>query len=136
MEHFRKELCAKTGKEVIGFSKAARQALVAYDWPGNIRELRNAVERMIVLDSDTQLDVDDLPDEIAVLARRDGEQTGITASPGSDSLIGRTLIDVEKYYIQRALDLTEGKREEAAQLLGIGERTLYRKIKEYGLKQY
>jgi two-component system response regulator HydG len=136
MEHFRKELCAKTGKEVIGFSKAARQALVAYDWPGNIRELRNAVERMIVLDSDTQLDVDDLPDEIAVLARRDGEQTGITTNPGSDSLIGRTLIDVEKYYIQRALELTEGKREEAAQLLGIGERTLYRKIKEYGLKQY
>ena len=89
---------------------------------------------MIVLDSDTQLDVDDLPDEIAVLARRDGEQTGVIASPGSDSLIGRTLIDVEKYYIQRALELTEGKREEAAQLLGIGERTLYRKIKEYGLK--
>jgi two-component system response regulator HydG len=133
MEHFRKELCARTGKEVLGFSKAARQALVSYDWPGNIRELKNAIERMIVLDSDTQLDVDDLPDEIAVLARRDGEQTGIVASPGSDSLIGRSLIDVEKYYIQRALELTEGKREEAAQLLGIGERTLYRKIKEYGL---
>ena len=136
IEHFRKELCARTGKEIIGISKSARQALLTYDWPGNIRELRNAVERMIVLDSDSQLDVDDLPDEIAVLARRDGELPGITTAPGSDSLIGRPLPDVEKYYIQRALELTEGKREEAAQLLGIGERTLYRKIKEYGLKSY
>ncbi|HUE13314.1 MAG TPA: sigma-54 dependent transcriptional regulator [Planctomycetaceae bacterium] len=136
IEHFRKELCARTGKEVIGFSKAARQALLAYDWPGNIRELRNAIERMIVLDSDSQLDVDDLPDEIAVLARRDGDLGGTQTAPGSDSLIGRPLLDVEKYYIQRALELTEGKREEAAQLLGIGERTLYRKIKEYGLKNY
>jgi two-component system response regulator HydG len=134
MEHFRKELCARLHKEVVGFTKAARQALISYDWPGNIRQLRNAVERMIVLDSDSQLDVDDLPDEIAELARRDGETPGVPAIPGSDSLIGRPLPDVERYYIHRALELTEGKREEAAQLLGIGERTLYRKIKEYGLK--
>ena len=52
---------------------------------------------------------------------------------GADSLAGKPLVDVERYYIQRALELTEGKREEAAQLLGIGERTLYRKIKEFGL---
>ena len=58
------------------------------------------------------------------------------AVPGSDSLIGRPLNEVERYYIHRALELTEGKREEAAQLLGMGERTLYRKIKEYGLKNY
>ncbi len=134
MDYFRKEMSARTGKDVLGFSKTARQALQTYDWPGNIRELRNAVERMVVLDSDGQLDVDDLPDEIAVLARRDGDLTGPPVSPGSDSLIGRPLVDVEKYYIQRALEFTEGRREEAAQLLGIGERTLYRKIKEYGLK--
>jgi two-component system response regulator HydG len=123
-------------KEVVGFTKAARQALISYDWPGNIRQLRNTVERMIVLDSDSQLDVDDLPDDIAALAHRDGETASIAAIPGSDSLIGRPLVDVERYYIHRALELTEGKREEAAQLLGIGERTLYRKIKEYGLKNY
>jgi two-component system, NtrC family, response regulator HydG len=134
MDHFLKEICRRTGKEVIGFSKAARQALITYDWPGNIRELRNAVERMVVLDSDGQLDVDDLPDEIAVLARRDGESIGAEATAGSDVLVGRALADIEKFYIQRTLELTEGKREEAAKLLGIGERTLYRKIKEYGLK--
>jgi two-component system response regulator HydG len=136
MEHFRKEICTRMRKEVVGFTKAARQALISYDWPGNIRQLRNTVERMIVLDSDSQLDVDDLPDDIAVLAHREGEAPGVPAIPGSDSLIGRPLLDVERYYIHRALELTEGKREEAAQLLGIGERTLYRKIKEYGLKNY
>jgi two-component system response regulator HydG len=134
MEHFRKELSGRLKKEVSGFSKSARQVLITYDWPGNIRQLRNTVERMIVLDSDGLLDVDDLPDELAVLARRDGDASGVQAAPGSDSLIGRALVDVEKYYLQRALELTEGNREEAAQLLGIGERTLYRKIKEYGLK--
>jgi two-component system response regulator HydG len=133
MEHFRKDICARNHKEVVGFTKAARQALMAYDWPGNIRQLRNTVERMIVLDIDGHLDVDDLPDEIAALAHRDGDAAGTPALPGSDSLIGRPLTDVERYYIQRALEVTEGKREEAAQLLGIGERTLYRKIKEYGL---
>jgi two-component system response regulator HydG len=136
MEHFRRDICARMHKEVLGFTKAARQALISYDWPGNIRQLRNTVERMIVLDSDSQLDVDDLPEDIAVLAHREGEALGVAAIPGSDSLIGRPLVDVERYYIHRALELTEGKREEAAQLLGIGERTLYRKIKEYGLKNY
>lgn len=134
MDHFRRELSERYHKEVQGFSKSARQALMMYDWPGNIRQLKNTVERMLVLDLDGLLDVDDLPEEIAELARRDGDGPVNNGAPGSDSLIGRPLADVEKYYIQRALELTEGKREEAAQLLGIGERTLYRKIKEFDLK--
>jgi two-component system response regulator HydG len=56
-----------------------------------------------------------------------------TSGMGNDLLIGRSLNDVEKYYIAKALELTEGKREEAAKLLEIGERTLYRKIKEFHL---
>jgi two-component system response regulator HydG len=134
LDHFRRELSDRYKKEVQGFSKSARQALMIYDWPGNIRQLKNTVERMLVLDLDGLLDVDDLPEEIAVLARREGDGPVHDGEPGSDSLVGRSLADVEKYYIQRALELTEGKREEAAQLLGIGERTLYRKIKEYDLK--
>ena len=54
---------------------------------------------------------------------------------GADQLIGKPLEDVERYYMQRALEVTKGNREEAARLLGIGERTLYRKIKEYGLHE-
>ena len=132
MDHFVKMLSKLTGKEVRGVTKRAKQALMIYDWPGNIRQLRNAIERMLVLDTDAMLDVDDLPEEIASLARPEGDQESATAAEGAESLIGRPLTEVEKYYIQRALELTDGKREEAAALLGIGERTLYRKIKEYG----
>ena len=134
LDHFRREFSERNRTEVEGFSRAARQALQSYSWPGNIRQLRNAVERMLVLDTDGLLDVDDLPEEIAVLVsgREDGHPSG--AARGADALVGRPLTEVEKYYIRRALELTEGKREEAASILGIGERTLYRKIKEYGLK--
>jgi two-component system, NtrC family, response regulator HydG len=135
LEHFLRELSKTTGREVEGFSRAARKALLAYNWPGNIRQLRNTVERMLVLDSDGLLDVDGLPPEIAVtvsdtLAENEGE----TAS-GADMLIGSPLTEVEKYYIQRSLELTDGNREEAAKMLEIGERTLYRKINEYGLRK-
>ena len=134
IEHFRKEMSERNGKEVTGFTRPARHALTQFDWPGNIRQLRNVVERMIVLDNDGVLDVDDLPDEIAELAGGEGDGYVIDGVAGADALVGRPLNDVERFYIQKALELTDGKREEAASLLGIGERTLYRKIKEYGLK--
>lgn len=134
MDHFRRELSERAGRETMGFSRAARQALLAYDWPGNIRQLRNTVERMIVLDIDGSLDVDDLPDEIAELVCGTGEDGAPPVASGADTLIGQPLNVVEKYYIQRALELCDGKREEAARMLGIGERTLYRKIKEFGLR--
>ncbi|MBW3540675.1 MAG: sigma-54 dependent transcriptional regulator [Planctomycetes bacterium] len=134
MDHFVRELRERTGKEVNGFSRAARQAMMMYDWPGNVRELRNSIERMLVLDQDGLLDVDDLPEEIAAVIGEDGDGRPGDGAAGADGLIGRPLTDVERYYIQRALELSGGKREEAASMLGIGERTLYRKIKEYGLR--
>ena len=134
MEHFLKEMTARHGKQVTGFSKAAQGAIVAYDWPGNIRQLRNTVERMLVVDLDGLLDVDDLPDDIPPLHpdRIEAGRAPLDAA-GPDGLVGRPLEEVERYYIQKALELTSGKREEAAAMLGIGERTLYRKIKEWGL---
>jgi len=134
MEHFLRELSKKTGREAHGFSRTARLALLSYDWPGNIRQLRNTIESMLVMDTDGLLDVDGLPAEIAQLAGGAVEEGENIGPSGADSLIGRPLDEVEKYYIQRALDLTDGNREEAARLLGKGERTIYRKIKEYGLK--
>ncbi|MCA9116478.1 MAG: sigma-54-dependent Fis family transcriptional regulator [Planctomycetaceae bacterium] len=134
MDHFRRELSERSGKETIGFSRAARQAILAYDWPGNIRQLRNTVERMVVMDTDGSLDVDDLPEEIAELVADEGDESSPPVVGGADTLIGRPLSVVERYYIERALELCHGKREEAARLLGIGERTLYRKIKDYELR--
>jgi two-component system, NtrC family, response regulator HydG len=135
MEHFLRELSRRTGREVQGFSRSARKAMLAYHWPGNIRQLRNCIERMLVLDSDGVLDIDGLPPEIAALVRDSAGDGDQETTAGADSLIGRPLNDVEKYYIERALELADGNREEAARMLEIGERTLYRKIKEYDLKR-
>jgi two-component system response regulator HydG len=84
---------------------------------------------MVVVDFDGVLDLDDLPTELAGPAPAAAEQ-----SPGSvSSLVGKPLVDIERLFIAETLRFTGGNREHAAQLLGIGERTLYRKIKEYGL---
>ena len=100
-----------------------------YAWPGNVRELRNVIESMVVMDSDGVLDVDDLTEELQQAAaggRSDGHA-------GVDALVGKSLEEIEQHYIAETLKLTGGNREEAARLLGIGERTLYRKLKEYGV---
>lgn len=135
MEHFLRDLTKRTGRDAQGFSRAARKALLAYQWPGNIRQLRNTIERMLVLDNDGVLDIDGLPPEIAALVKDQLPDTDDELPSGADSLIGKPMTEVEKYYIQRALDLTDGNREEASRMLEIGERTLYRKIKEYELRK-
>ena len=133
LDHFVKELSERTGREVQGFSPSARRALITYNWPGNIRQLRNTIEGMIVCDNDGLLDVDDLPDEIASLAVSD-DAVEVEGGRSPDMLVGKPMRDVERYYVERALELTNGNREEASKLLGMGERTLYRKIKEYDLR--
>ena len=135
IDHFRKVLSDIHGREVPNVSRAARHALVTYDWPGNIRQLRNAIESMLVNDMDGLLDIDDLPEEIRPAPGSVSEAELGDMVFGADQLIGKPLEDVERYYMQRALEVTKGNREEAAHLLGIGERTLYRKIKEYQLHE-
>ena len=103
---------------------------MAYNWPGNVRQLKNAVESMVVVDYDEVLDVDDLPEELS------GGASAAAPPDGGAALgdrVGQPLNEVEKLFIAETLKAAGGNREEAAGLLGIGERTLYRKIKEYGL---
>ena len=135
IDHFRKVISDIHGREAPNVSRAARHSLVTYDWPGNIRQLRNAIESMLVNDIDGLLDVDDLPEEIRPAPGSVNETELGDMVFGADQLIGKPLEDVERYYMQRALEVTKGNREEAAHLLGIGERTLYRKIKEYQLHE-
>ena len=134
VDSFLKQLSARNHRPIPIVTRQAQQALIGYDWPGNVRELRNALEGMIILDKDGRLDVDDLPSDIAPpgFSPENGDGQGFVH--GADSLVGRPLTEVEKYYIQCALEITGGKREEAAHLLQIGERTMYRKIKEYDIK--
>jgi two-component system response regulator HydG len=127
---FMKEMNAQHGKHVSSIAEPVRKAMAAYDWPGNVRELRNFIESMVVLDTDGVLNLDDVQDS-AVL-RKVSSVDGRAA--GSAHLVGRPLTEVERYYIEQALTLTEGNREEAAQMLGIGERTLYRVIQDWKLQ--
>jgi two-component system response regulator HydG len=124
---------------------AAMMRLTAYSWPGNVRQLLNVVQHMLVMavgepgaeNGVLRLDVRHIPPEItsADAADEPGAAAaigGTTDSPGS--LAGTSLEQIEKRAIRETLRLTAGNREKAAELLGIGERTLYRKLKEYGLR--
>jgi len=113
------------GTKVAGITPEARRALVSADWPGNVRQLRNAVENMVVLAGDGKLGTNDLPAELR------GPEGA--AAEGLGALAGMSLSDAEKELIRNTLRMVDGNRQQAARILGIGERTLYRKIKEYGL---
>jgi two-component system response regulator HydG len=134
IEHFMKQFAKQHDKPIKSMSTAARRRLMAHDWPGNVRELRNAVERMVVVDLDGVLDVDDLPTELVDEATLEAATAAGDAHGGSlASLVGKPLEEVERLFITETLTAAGGNREEAAKMLGIGERTLYRKIKEYQL---
>lgn len=130
LAHFVKTFAKKYSKTIKGVTQAARQRLNEFSWPGNVRQLRNVVESMVVLDFDERIDLDDLPEELAAPSNAAEIRTGSAETP---FLLGKPLIEIEKYYISETLKLTGGNREATAQMLGIGERTLYRKIKEMEL---
>ena len=139
MDHFRKMFVKRHGKPHCSFSPAATRRFYSYEWPGNIRQLRNFVETMVVLDTDGVLDINDLPPELA----EDGDLAGSTPTAGSSSetasmpgagdseLLGRPMAEIERWAIEETLKLTAGNREEAAKILSIGARTLYRKLDKY-----
>ncbi len=107
-------------------SEPALLRLVAYDWPGNVRELINVVQRMAVMSSGDTIEIAQVPDEIRSSDVEDSYEVGSLAGIGLDKL--------EKEAIRQTLAMTGGNREQTSNLLGIGERTLYRKLKEYGIK--
>ncbi len=129
------------GKSAVppDITDAAMMRLTSYSWPGNVRQLLNVVQNMVVMamgegggaGGEVTLDVRHIPEEI-VSADTDGDDAAPSAAAGS--LAGTSLEQIEKRAIRETLRLTGGNREKAAQLLGIGERTLYRKLKEYGLR--
>jgi len=129
IDHFMKTFARKHEKQIKGVSLPARRKLFAFGWPGNVRQLRNVVESMVVVDYDGLLDTDDLPEELADPLEPAGS-TPVTSLAG---LVGKRLEEIDRLFIAETLRVTAGNREEAASMLGIGERTLYRKIKEYNL---
>jgi two-component system response regulator HydG len=137
MDHFRKQFLRRHDKTTAHFTPATTKRFFAYDWPGNVRQLRNFVETMVVLDTDGSLDLDDLPPELVDTDDSSVvEETPTLVSGGGNSdLIGQPLAAIEKWAIEETLKLTGDNREEAAKVLGIGARTLYRRLDQYKGKE-
>lgn len=129
IDHFIKLFSQQHDKKIKGVSPTARRKLMSYPWPGNVRQLRNVVESMVVVDYDGLLDADDLPDELS----EPGETVEEPSTTSLAALVGKPLEEIERLFIAETLRVNGGNREKAAQMLGIGERTLYRKIKEHNL---
>ena len=125
--HFIKESNQKHNKKVTGIAEPLRKLMDACDWKGNVRELRNAIDSMVVLAHDGLLNLNDV-DEGSPLKRSP------TRASGPDHLVGKPLSEIERYYSEKTLEQTEGNREEASRILGIGERTLYRMIQDWKLQ--
>lgn len=112
----------KTNTRIDKMSTEFVDHLMNHNWKGNIRELKNVMERAVILAEGDELTVNNLPIELQV--QNLGQQNGISAFD---------LSSVEKLHIQRVLNHTKGNKTEAARLLNIGLTTLYRKIEEYGI---
>ncbi|MBC01795.1 MAG: sigma-54-dependent Fis family transcriptional regulator [Phycisphaerae bacterium] len=129
VNHAAGRFAAEMDQPIPTVSEPAMLRLVGYEWPGNVRELFNAVHRMVIACENDRIELRDVPEEI-----RSSDADDDSGSLAGGSLAGVGLDRLEKEAIRQTLALTGGNREQTANLLGIGERTLYRKLKEYGLR--
>ncbi len=124
MSSFLEEFNREDKRTIEGFSPAARKAMYAYSWPGNIRQLRNTIESAVVTCRGKVIDTGDLPEQI-VAENRAGEVS---------IRLGVTLSEAEKTVIMSTLDFCEGNKTKASEMLGIGRKTLHRKLEEYNVE--
>ncbi len=127
-QHMLKHHAAVLDKRVHSISPAAAERMLAYDWPGNVRELGNAIERAVALARFEDIQVDDLPDKI-----RTREPRWSAAMSGSDIPELLTVEEVERRHVLRVLEVCNGNRTDAAKVLGLDRKTLYRKLLRWGV---
>ncbi|MSS70427.1 MAG: sigma-54-dependent Fis family transcriptional regulator [Candidatus Latescibacteria bacterium] len=138
VRHFLQKYGQEMGKPVADAAPEALDLLMRYDWPGNVRELQNAIERAVILLDGQVLRPEHLPMEKAE-GRRPSldtplrDDSGQTAEGRTDGERALTLEEMERQYILQVLRETGFHQSRAAEVLGIGRRTLYRKIREYGI---
>jgi two-component system response regulator HydG len=125
-EYFLRAAAERQNKSSPRLAPETMRALSTYAWPGNVRELRNVIETLVALAQNETIGPELLPTEIRPAAAAAG------GAEGSNTTLP-TLEQAERQLIRQALETCGGNRQTAATMLGIGERTLYRKIKEYGL---
>ncbi len=119
---FLDEFNRENNKSITGFDSRSRSALYKYDWPGNIRQLRNCVESAVVMCSGNEITLEDLPPTV-----RGAAESNVIQVP-----MGVTMAEAEKIIIQQNLASNQGNKTKTADILGIGRKTLHRKLEEYG----
>jgi two-component system response regulator HydG len=125
-QHFIETFATLSGKKVTGLSAPAAEKMLAYHWPGNVREVKNCVERAVALTRYEEIAVEDLAEKI-----RDYRQSHvIVASDDASDLV--SMEEVERRYIRRVLQAVAGNKTLAAQILGFDRKTLYRKLERMG----
>jgi two-component system NtrC family response regulator/two-component system response regulator HydG len=124
VEYFLKQYGSRMGKRMTGVEPAAMQLLMQHDYPGNVRELENVVERAVVLCRGERIGVEDLPETVGA-GRREPEW--IEVAPGTP------LATVERMCLLETLKMVGGNKRKAAELLGISEKSVYNKLQRYGL---
>jgi len=124
-DHFLQLFSLKTGKKIDKISADCLDTLKQHHWKGNIRELRNVIERCVILATGKEITTELLPIEI---------QNNIESNTNDKPLSTFDLASLEKQHIQRILNYTKGNKTKAAELLGIALTTLYRKLSENNLK--
>mgnify|MGYP003304202557 FL=1 len=124
VKSFLREFNLENEKNVTGFDAKSKAAILKYNWPGNIRELRNCVECAVVMCNGEEITLEDLP----VSVRESVEDKNITIPHGI------TLDEAEKIIIRNTLTMEGGNKTKVAQILGIGRKTLHRKLQEYGME--
>ncbi|HEX2735757.1 MAG TPA: sigma-54 dependent transcriptional regulator [Polyangiaceae bacterium] len=125
-QHFVRRFGERMGKPVTGVSPEAAKKLLTYDWVGNVRQLENWMERAVALARFEQITVDDLPEK---LTTAETQPKAALAEFDSDHVLN--LEEVERRYIERVLRFAGGNKLQAAKLLGLDRRTLYRKLERY-----
>jgi two-component system response regulator HydG len=125
-QHILGQYAVVFNKKVVGLSPAAAERLISYDWPGNVRELGNCLERAVALAHFEEIQVEDLPDKVRHKART-------PALSGSDLPELLTLEEVERRHVLRVLEACNGNRTDAAKMLGLDRKTLYRKLLRWGV---
>ena len=126
VDYFIKRYCAKLNVPLKGITDDAMKLLLDYNWPGNVRELENTIERTILLNRTDSLEISDFPERLS----KPDSAALVNDTPPSNP----TLESIEKAYIHYVMTQTDGKKAEAARILGIDTSTLYRKIERYKLK--
>ncbi len=127
--HFLKEFAQSMGRQITGFTPDAMVAMASYNWPGNIRELQNCIERAVIVTRGHMVDVPQLP--AYLFEASDGENPTDTL-PGAG--LDEALEAVERSLILKALEETDGVQVRAAERLGINERSLWHRIKKLDIK--